>query len=213
MFLFNNFQNNYPNMNFNPMNNPMINNMPNQMNFNMNIHNQMFNQMYQAQGQINNNSNNNNGNNNNNNNNGNIIGDDNSNNGNNNNGNNNKCSSEDEIKYEIYYNGYNSDIPSGQYYYIVPQNKTCVIIGYIPNPCSNFGLRFEKIEIKCDETIIYITDKPTNKTIKPTNRTSTKPPICIQIIIPLSIIIKFNRLPKNITVINDGHHYPYKENN
>ena len=38
------------------------------------------------------------------------------NNGNNNNGNNNKCSSENEIKYEIYYNGYNSDMPLGQYY-------------------------------------------------------------------------------------------------
>ena len=114
----------------------------------------------------------------------------------------NKCSSEDEIKYEIY---------SSRDFYIVPQNNTCVIFGYKPNPCSNLGLYLEKVEIKCDEAIIYITDS-INKKI-PTNQTSTEIPICIQMIIPITIIIKFNRLPKNITVLKDGHYYPYTINN
>ena len=115
-----------------------------------------------------------------------------------------------KIKYEIYNNVFNSNIPLGKYYYIVPQNKTCVIVGYAPNSCSNSGLYFKKVEIKCDEAIIYITD---NKTIKPTNQTSTGIPICIQRVFPKIIIVKFNRLPKNIIVLNNGNHYPYKENN
>ena len=101
----------------------------------------------------------------------------------------------------------------GQYYYIFPQNFTCVIFGYKPNPCSNFGLYFEKIELKCDEAIIYITKESINKITKPTNQTTKEPRICIQMVIPLSIIIKFNRLPKNITVLKDGYYYPYKEKN
>ena len=117
---------------------------------------------------------------------------------------NNKCSSEDEIKYEIYYS-------YGDFYDIVPQNNTCVISGSKPNLCSNLYLYLEKVEIKCDEAIIYITDS-INKKI-PTNQTSTEIPICIQMFIPITIIIKFNRLPKNITVLKDGHYYPYTINN
>ena len=190
-----NFGIKYDNQNNNNNNNNRNNNNNNNNNNNAN----------------NNNNNNNNGNNNNNNGNNNNNNGNNSNNSNNdNNGNNNICSSKDEIKYEIYYN---SDVPFGQYYYIVPQNKTCVILGYIPNPCSHFGLSFEKIEIKCDEAIIYTTNESFFKKINPTNQTSTRTPICIQMVIPLAIIIKFNRLPKNITVLHDGYYYPYKKIN